>query len=94
MNVQEFKEKYIDEDGWVETGGDVSVVEIGDSIVEHKQVYSTNVYAVGDEYFAVDYTRDNTGYWSDGGSDYEAYVRKVIPTIIAKTAWVDVIENS
>ena len=88
MTADEFKEAYIDEDGWVETGGDVSLVEIGDSVVEHKHVHSTNVYMVGDEYFAVEYTKSNSGYWNDFGEEpYEPTVRKVVPIIVKKTDW-------
>lgn len=94
MTPQEFKEKYIDEDGWVETGGDVSLVEVGDSVVEHKHVYSTNVYGVDGEYFAVDYIKSNSGYWNDFGEEPSPpEVRKVAPILVAKTDWVN-IENS
>ena len=91
MTPQEFKEKYIDEDGNLEDGAEL--VESGESIVEYKTVYSTDVYSVGGEYFAVDYSWDNTGYYSDG-EVYETQVRKVLPAIKSQTYWVDVIENS
>lgn len=94
MTPQEFKEKYIDEDGWVETGGDVALIVAGDSVAEYKHVYTTNIYSVGKEYFAVDFTCDNSGYWSDGGENYPPEVRKVVPELVTKTDWVDVIENS
>ena len=92
MTPQEFKEKFIDEDGWVETGGECQLVETGESVIEHKSVYSTNVYMVGEEYFAVDFTRSNSGYWTDSYWE-DPQIRKVKPIIVKTNKWVNV-ENS
>lgn len=89
MTPQEFKEKYIDEDGWVETGGDCQLVETGEEIVERKTVFSTNVYMVDEEYFAVDYTRSNSGYWTDSYWE-DPQIRKVVPIIVKKTDWMTI----
>jgi hypothetical protein len=88
MNVSEFRHLYVL--GHSEVGGDgCTVVEAGDWETEHKMQYKTDIYAVGEEHFAVDFTRSNSGYWSDS-EWYEPEVRKVTPKLetITVVRWV------
>jgi hypothetical protein len=54
--------------------------------VKHKLVISTEVYKYFGQYFGVTYTRDNTGYWSDGES-YPAEVAEVFPYTFIETRY-------
>ena len=68
----------------------VKLIEEGDGIVEHKTVYQTDIYSVEVEgvtrYFDVTFTRDNSGYWSDGES-YPPEIIEVVPVEVVKTVW-------
>lgn len=92
MNAQEFKKNYLGDDDYDECVGEgCTLVEEGDWQIEHKTQYKTNIYSVGEEYFAVDFSRDNSGYWSDGET-YPPEVRKVEPKTETKVIvrWVSV----
>lgn len=87
MNVTEFKEKYIDEDGEIDESLLMEVDSTGPTC-EHKMCWSTTVYATPNpnEYFRVTSSWSNSGYWSDGES-YPVEVEKVEPIIVKKTDW-------
>lgn len=89
MNAQEFEQKYY-EDGEI-YGDDVKCIVKGDEQCEHKMCWNSNVYQVGAEYFEVTFSRDNSGYWSDGES-YDPAFRKVVPRVkvVEITEWEDV----
>lgn len=90
MNAQEFEAKYY-EDGEV-YGDDVKCIVEGDDEVNHKTVYNTCVYRVGDEptaeYFEVVFSRSNGGYWGDS-ERYDPEFRKVVPEVetITRVVW-------
>lgn len=90
MNIQEFQDKYY-EDGevWGEDGT-IKLIEQGAEQCEHKTCWNSNVYQVADEYFEVTFSRDNSGYWSDG-ERYDPEFRKVVPRVkvVTVTEWVD-----
>ena len=92
MDCKEFQDKYY-EDGEI-YGDDVKCIVSGDDEVSHKTVFNTDVYQVGvgdsAEYFEVTFSRDNSGYWSDG-ERYEPEFRKVRPIHeqVVVTKWVD-----
>jgi len=85
ITVTQFETTYMDEDGEVDLPLSDRVEE-GDTITEHKHVYNTDVYKVGDQFFAVTFTRDNTGYWSDGES-YAPTVVEVFAKTITKVVY-------
>jgi hypothetical protein len=93
LNIQEFQDKYY-EDGEI-YGDDVKCIVEGDDEVEHKTVYNTCVYQVGQgddtEYFEVTFSRSNSGYWGDS-ERYDPEFRKVVPVkrVVEITEWEDV----
>lgn len=67
----------------------IKCVDTGDDIVEHKTVYNSDVYRVEGVYFEVTFTRDNSGYWSDG-ERYDPTICQVVPREVTKIEWVPV----
>lgn len=93
MNAEEFKAKYMYEDDWGDCYGDGVACVRTEEDVEHKTCYLTKVFQVilpvyDVEYFEVTWTRDNSGYWSDG-ERYPGEVRKVTPVtkLVEVTTW-------
>ena len=70
----------------------ITVVDEGARSVNHKRVYQTNVYRFTptDQYFAIDFTEDNVGYWSGESESYEPEVREVKPVQVSITKWENV----
>jgi hypothetical protein len=93
MNVEEFKQKYMDEEYGEVYGDDVTCVYDGPDEVNHKTVYQTSVYKVvsGDveQWFEVTNSRSNSGYWSDS-ERYDPEVREVkaVKKVVEITEWV------
>jgi hypothetical protein len=74
MTVQEFKEKWMD-DG--EIIADLDEV-YSDEYVDGKWVLYKTVYKVDEQFFSVETSQSNTGYWGD--SDYgDTNVSEVFP---------------
>ena len=63
MNSEEFRKKYIDEDG--EVWGEGCALVDSDEVIDVKYVHYSYVYAVGDQFFCIEEIRTNSGYWAD-----------------------------
>lgn len=86
MNAQEFMEKYCEDR---EVGGEGCILyKEYDSEVYHKTVSQISVYQAGEQFFEVESTRDNCGYWGDGES-YDPTCREVKPVkkVVEITEW-------
>lgn len=96
MTAEEFYEKYVNEDNdneWGECYPDTGEITLmtSDEETSHKTCYTTSVYKYvpTEEFFEVTWTRDNSGYWSDG-ERYPGTVRKVKPvtSVVTVTNYV------
>lgn len=89
MNAQEFMAQHY-EDGEV-YGEGVTLYKEYDDEVYHKTVSQISVYQAGEQYFEVEHTRDNCGYWGDG-ERYDPTCREVKPVkkMVEITEWVGV----
>lgn len=87
ITVEQFIEQHM-EDGEV---FDAECVYAGPDEINHKTVYQTSVYKLGEQHFEVTNSRDNSGYWSDGES-YDPHVVEVKPVkkLVEITEWVGV----
>lgn len=90
MTLEEFIANHLDQQhGEVyANAGTKPVLVYHNEEVEHKTVYTTEVYQIDDDYFEVVNSRDNCGYWGDG-ERYPPEVRKVVPRkkIVEITEW-------
>lgn len=74
------------EDDWCKLN--VKLIENGDDVVDYKRVYRSDIYEVEGIYFEVTFSRDNSGYWSDG-ERYDPTIAEVFPKQVTKTIWVN-----
>lgn len=86
FTVEEFAEKFIDEDGEVDLPRYCMVHD--EENIEHKLVCYIEVWEHGTQFFEVTYARDNSGYWSDG-ERYPPTVAEVFPVEVKSIKYVE-----
>ena len=85
ITVEEFVEKFIDEDDGVDLPRSCMVHD--EEYIDHKSVIYVEVWKHGTQFFEVTFTRDNSGYWSDGES-YPPTVDEVFPEEVTVIKYV------
>ena len=85
LTVEEFVEKFIDEDGEVSLPRTCYIQE--ENIVDSKLLLCIEVWKKDEQFFEVTYAQDNSGYWDDGES-YPPIVAEVFPEEVTITKYV------